>query len=427
MSGISFKIKIAFLILTTYSLPVAKAQEHIIPLDQVKIPDTTSRKYHIPIFDNGEVDLIDIGNGVLNKFPDRSKDTVHIDAGKLHSSLLPGIGYSIETNFEIELSYLGGFYTSNENNANQSSILATIIFTRLHQLLIPVVSSIWTKNNQYNLQTDWRYLVYPQETYGLGGYSSLNKGYILSYTKIRLYSSIYKVIKTDMYVGVGYDFDDLLDGHEIDPPPGITDFEKYNIEYNQKGTNEIASGATLHFLYDTRRNSINPSAGNFINISYRANLNMLGSSENWQSLIIDLRKYIPLSTHSKQVIAFWTYEWLTINGNPPYDLLPSIGEDPYSNTGRGFAQGRFRGKNMLYVESEYRFGILRNGLLGGVVFANSESFSEQTNNQFARIYAGYGAGIRIKFNKFSKTNVAFDYAFGTDGSKGIFLNLGEVF
>jgi hypothetical protein len=53
--------------------------------------------------------------------------------------------------------------------------------------------------------------------------------------------------------------------------------------------------------------------------------------------------------------------------------------------------------------------------------------AEESDNRFARISAGYGAGIRIKFNKFSKTNVAFDYAFGTDGSKGLFLNLGEVF
>jgi hypothetical protein len=82
---------------------------------------------------------------------------------------------------------------------------------------------------------------------------------------------------------------------------------------------------------------------------------------------------------------------------------------------------------MLYIEGEYRFGLTKNGLLGGVIFANTESFSEQGNDQFARIYAGYGAGLRIKFNKFSKTNLVFDYAFGTDGSRGLFLNLGEVF
>jgi hypothetical protein len=40
---------------------------------------------------------------------------------------------------------------------------------------------------------------------------------------------------------------------------------------------------------------------------------------------------------------------------------------------------------------------------------------------------GYGAGIRIKLNKHSNTNVAIDYAFGQGGSQGIFMNLGEVF
>jgi len=43
------------------------------------------------------------------------------------------------------------------------------------------------------------------------------------------------------------------------------------------------------------------------------------------------------------------------------------------------------------------------------------------------VYAAYGAGIRVSFNKFSKTNIVFDYGFGTNGSKGVFSNLGEVF
>ncbi len=391
-------------------------------------PDSTrSHTHRIPIFnEDDEIDLVDIGNGILNTHPDRSKDTVRIEGGKLHSSLLPGFGYSIETHFEGELSYLGGFYVSSDQDANQSSILATLIYTQNSQLFIPVVISVWTRKNKYNLQTDWRYLIYPQETYGLGGYAPLDKGYIINFTNIRLYSSVYRVIGADMYIGVGYNFDCLLNGKEVAPPTGVTDFERYNVQNNQKGTSAIASGATLSFLYDTRRNSINPSGDNFINITYRNNLRFLGSDQDWQSLIVDLRKYVPFSTHSNQQLAFWTYEWLTIAGSPPYILLPNIGGDPYSNTGRGFAQGRFRSKNMLYAESEYRYGILKNGLLGGVIFANTESFSE-TDGQFARVYAAYGAGIRIKFNKFSKTNVVFDYAFGTDGSRGVFLNLGEVF
>jgi hypothetical protein len=40
---------------------------------------------------------------------------------------------------------------------------------------------------------------------------------------------------------------------------------------------------------------------------------------------------------------------------------------------------------------------------------------------------GYGAGIRIKLSKHSNTNVAIDYGIGQGGSRGIFMNLGEVF
>jgi len=43
------------------------------------------------------------------------------------------------------------------------------------------------------------------------------------------------------------------------------------------------------------------------------------------------------------------------------------------------------------------------------------------------ISPGYGAGLRIKLNKFSRTNVAIDYGFGAGGSRGFFVNLGEVF
>ena len=82
---------------------------------------------------------------------------------------------------------------------------------------------------------------------------------------------------------------------------------------------------------------------------------------------------------------------------------------------------------MLYLEAEYRFRILKNGLLGGVVFTNAQSVTDWPSNKFTTIYPAVGAGIRIKVNKHSATNIALDYAFGIGGSNGIFVNLGEVF
>jgi hypothetical protein len=127
------------------------------------------------------------------------------------------------------------------------------------------------------------------------------------------------------------------------------------------------------------------------------------------------------------VLAFWSYDWLVLGGNPPYLDLPNSGGDTYGNTERGYVQSRFISKKMLDLEGEFRFGILHDGLIGGVVFANCATFSEIYTGQFAAVAPAVGAGIRLKFNKFSKTNIAIDYAVGTNGSHGLFANLGECF
>ena len=164
-----------------------------------------------------------------------------------------------------------------------------------------------------------------------------------------------------------------------------------------------------------------------MNVIYRPNLTIFGNTATWRSLVVDARKYIHFPADSKNILAFWNYDWLTVSGKPPYLMLPFTGGDPYSNTGRGYIQGRFRGDNMLYLESEYRFGITNNGLVGGVVFANAQSFTEQGSGKFEKIAPGWGAGLRLKFNKFSRTNVALDYGFGLGHSGGVFVNIGEVF
>jgi hypothetical protein len=127
------------------------------------------------------------------------------------------------------------------------------------------------------------------------------------------------------------------------------------------------------------------------------------------------------------VLAFWSYNVFTLSGNPPYLDLPGTGTDTYNNTGRGYVYDRFIGKKMIDLEAEFRYHITRNGLLGGVLFANAESLSEMNSNQFQVISPAAGIGLRIKFNKFSNTNVGVDFAVGVHGSQGFYGNLGEVF
>ena len=82
---------------------------------------------------------------------------------------------------------------------------------------------------------------------------------------------------------------------------------------------------------------------------------------------------------------------------------------------------------MEYLEVEDRFAISENGLIGGVVFVNAQSFKKNLATQFSAIAPGYGFGLRLKLNKTSATNICVDYGFGLQGSQGISVNLGEVF
>ncbi len=369
------------------------------------------------------IDLIDIGRHLFLKHPGNRVDSAGKKAGKVYGSLLPSAEYTLQTAFAVNLTANAAFYTGERTEDNISNIYLNLTYTQKHQFQAPLEANIWTKGNRYNIISDWRYAKFPQDTYGLGGHTSADSGYTIDFSYLRFYQTILKTIAPDFYLGLGYNLDYYWNVREVNPPPGrVTDFEKYGLH-----SRSVSSGITLNLLYDSRRNAINPEPGYYLNMVYRPNFTFLGSDSNWQTLLIDARRYIHLPGNSKNTLAFWTFDWFTLHGNPPYLLLPSTASDTYVNMGRGYIQGRFRSKNLLYGESEYRFGLTRNGLLGGVVFVNAQSFSEPSTGRFEVVSPGWGGGIRVKLNKFSHTNIALDYGFGLHGSKGIFANLGEVF
>lgn len=384
----------------------------------VTATDTITKKGNTA---SGQLDIIDVIRGIGHKKASPRVDTGESKSTKLRVSGVPAAGYTLQTGF-------AGLVTANavfgtDTSANKSTILTSFTYTVRNQIIVPLQANIWTKQNKYLINVDWRYLKFPSYTYGLGGYTKLSDGYLIDYSALRLHQTLLKKVAANMYGGIGYNMDYYWNVEELDPPANKeSDFFKYG--YNNT---EFASGFTFNFLYDNRTNPINPERGNFVNVIYRPNLVIFGNTATWRSLVIDMRKYIPFPAGSQNVLALWTYEWLTVNGKPPYLMMPNTGGDPYSNTGRGYIQGRFRGNNMVYLESEYRFGIMPNGLVGGVIFANAESFTEQASGKFETIAPAFGGGIRLKLNKFSRTNVAIDYGFGIGGSSGLFVNLGEVF
>jgi hypothetical protein len=339
---------------------------------------------------------------------------------KVYFSIIPTVGYTLSTGFTVGLSSVTTFFSGNDANNSESVINLQAFYDSRSQQTFMIQSNIFTVADQFKIVTDLRVNKYPDITYGLGGETTTLNARNIAYNYIRFYQTALKQITPKFYAGGGYCLDyhyDLTDHGTANN----TVFDDYG-----KTTSSRSSGINVNLLFDSRTNPVNSSGGAYANIFYRDNITALGSDSRWSSIQIDLRKYIRLSEHSNNILAIWSYTWLSLNGKHPYLDLPSLGNDTYNNTGRGYMINRFRGQNMLYLESEYRFGITKNGLLGAVIFGNLQSYPNSLTAQKSIIPAG-GSGIRIKMNKHTNTNLAIDYAFGTGGSRGVFLNLGEVF
>lgn len=356
-------------------------------------------------------------------FKKKSGDTVQ-EVRKLTFSLLPAVGYTLTTRAAVTLTGNAAFRTdTNVANTKISTITSSANYTQNRQFSVPLETNIWAKGNKYDFVGDIHFMKYPQASFGLGTNSWIGNVDSMDYNYIRFYEIVLRQITRYFFAGAGY----IVDWHyhitnENTQAPVPSDYERYGAERTT-----VSTGFTLNALYDTRDNSINPYHGFYANGTYRNNLAFLGSTRDWQSLILDIRKYFNFPKGSRNILAIWNYDWLVLNGKPPYLDLPATNWDTYSSTGRGYIQGRFRGDEMVDLESEYRFPLVANGFLGAVIFINGETFSGLNSHRLQSVQPGWGAGLRVKLNKTSRTNVDIDYGFGEQGSNGLFVNIGELF
>ena len=86
-------------------------------------------------------------------------------------------------------------------------MVTSFTYTARNQIILPLLSSIWTEGDKYNITTDWRYVKFPSYTYGLGGYTALADGYLIDYSAVRLHTTLLRRIRQDMYAGIGYNLD----------------------------------------------------------------------------------------------------------------------------------------------------------------------------------------------------------------------------
>jgi hypothetical protein len=377
----------------------------------------------VDIDTTGQKDLLDIGNHLLKfkprRYSKKEKKEFYFSVLPI-STAAPGGGSVLVT------STTAGFYLGPRRTTFLSSVTFAPYLNFKGRYGLPIHSSIWLRDNTYNIQGDTRFLVYPQDTWGLGGGQPQADRVLVNYNYVRFYQSALKRITPYLYAGAGYNIDYYTNIKSDNTTVSLADFTQYAYG-TAAGSNSFSSGLNLDFLYDSRQNSFNPIPGGYANVIFRHNTKILGSDNNTQSIYVDLRKYVSVGNSGvKNQFAFWAYYWSTVSSGTPYLNLPSIGNDPYQRSGRGIEQNRYRGQELAYFETEYRRSITRDDLLGFVIFANINSATQPNSRRFSYLNPAAGTGLRVKFNKKSDTNICIDYGFSR-GYSNLNLGLGEAF
>lgn len=366
---------------------------------------------------------------------------------KLYLPILPIIGYAPANGFILGAGVAPGILLDSATHTRISSGLANVQLTSKRQINFNFRHNIYLSHDKWIFQGDWRVLLFSQSTYGLGimdlpGAFALNAIPVdveetgaqpMRFTYIRFYETVFTRIKHQWYGGVGLALDnhtDIID-ERLDinaEPPFYTSHYLYSNLRDFSFDHYNTSGFIIKALYDDRDNAINPYKGLYLDLGLRVNKSWLGSSKNSSQLLVEFRNYQHVGRTSNR-FAFWLIGQFLTSGSLPYLALPSIGWDTYNRSGRGYIQGRFRGENLAYGEVEYRYRISQNELLSGVLFLNTISVDNPLADQqlFDQFAFGYGAGLRVKMNKETRTNICIDLGFGQNGSAGLYFGIQEAF
>jgi len=398
-----------------------------------------------------ETDLF-IAVGLAEKTPTRPK------AFQPMLAVLPAFAYNPSVGFLFGAVGIFGIHLGDPETTTISNLQAMVLYTTKNQFITQVSSTFLTERNIWEFQGDWRFMLFNQDTYGLGtGHTPVSSGFTvngigttaavegaqpMNMNLLRFRQNALRKVWGDLYIGPGLSFDryygieDLRLDLNANPPVVTSHYAYSQIEgFGTKSYN--TNGISLNLLFDTRDSTINAYRGVYASFSYQWNPTWFGSAQDSGLVSGELRTYLGLSSAvPRNVLAFWVVAQGQVGGHLPYLALPAIGWDARNRTGRGWIQGRFRGTAEVYTEAEWRFRITENGLLGGVVFANMSTFTrppvsyqgyvETGESLFEHPEFAGGLGLRIMMNRQSRTNITLDLTVAQH-TTGFYFGAGEAF
>lgn len=181
--------------------------------------------------------------------------------------------------------------------------------------------------------------------------------------------------------------------------------------------NQLNSGVSLLFSYDTRDFVANPSGGQLLSLAYNAWGPAFGGDHRFDT--VNAQYDIYHSINPTTLLAWEVYSRFS-SGHVPWTMMSDLGDSHHL---RGYFEGRYRDRNVLTSQLELRKKLSwRHGV---VAWLGAGSMSQQPGNILdGHWLPSVGVGYRFEFKK--RMNVRLDYGVGK-ASSGFYFQVGEAF
>ncbi len=309
-----------------------------------------------------------------------------------------------------------GFYNFRFKGEPSTSFPSQLQFAATYtinkQLVILIPFELYKKNNLYKSKGELTYFKYLFNYYGIGVDSKFSDRETFEVTNPRFKIDFLKRInKTFLGVRAAFDNFDIIN---IKPSGKLFNDSPSGIN----GGRMMGLGVLLQ--NDHRDFLFNSTKGHYLEFEIFKSSKYLSSDFSFTRLSFNGMKYVKLM--GDHTLAF-NVNGTSLIGNPAFYDMAFFGSPKIM---RGYQDRRYLDKNMLVVQSEYRFPIYR--LLGGVTFLSSGTVANRFSSLFDNSYKfAYGAGLRFTLNKKDRVRLRLDYGRTLNEGGAMYLTVNEAF
>jgi hypothetical protein len=293
-----------------------------------------------------------------------------------------------------------------------SSVTGDVVYTERKQIILELDGDLYFGGDDYRLLSSIVFQKYPNKFFGIGNNTALSSEETYTPRSFVVRAVLYRKVVSKFNIGptVRYGTVTMVDVS----PSGL--LAPGNIVGSKGG---VSSGFGLVANWDSRDNTFATYNGSFYQLTALSYQKALGGDFAYTDIQIDTRNYFEL--FPEQILAIQAVAEF-INGTPPFQSLVQFGGQ---NILRGYFAGRYRDKNGIAVQADYRLPVWwRFGLVGFVGAA--QVAPEISRFAMSRFWFAGGLGVRFFWNREERISIRLDYGIGNNSS-GMYITVTEAF